>query len=541
MEINFPTGLNVITGETGAGKSILMGALNLILGGRAAGGAIRDPKEKCIVEAIFHMPEKAEIKQFLTENDFDFAEEILLRREIAPNGKSRVFINDSPANNSQLRTISQWLVDLHQQFDTLEITNENFQREVVDALAGNESDLHQLKAEFSVYKKLKTQLDDALRLQAEANKEQDYNRFLFDELAEANFTESELENLEVELRTLSHAEEIKSQLTSFNFLLNEAEEPIIQQLKSISNKLNSLENNLPAAKQLTERLNSTILELKDIAAEIDDLQNNTNLDAERMEIISSRLDIGYKLLKKHGVNETNQLLRLKEELETKLDGIINLGNTISELEKKSVLALTKCNTIAGKISANRKKQAPVLEAKVNSLLTQIGMPNARLKVQIDSASLSQFGADNISFLFNANVPANAKYDVKYDAVEKVASGGELSRLMLCIKSLVATRLSLPTLIFDEIDTGISGEAAKQVAAIMQGLAGEHQLIVISHQPQIAAKANQHFYVYKEQKSGQVKTGIRSLSNSERINNIAVMLSGDNPGQAAINTARELIG
>ena len=534
LEINFSNQLNIITGETGAGKSILMGALNLILGQRADSSVLQKNNQKCIVEASFKSPTGNFIQHFFSENDLDAGEEILIRREIAANGKSRSFINDTPANLAQLKELGTLLVDLHQQFDTLELGSENFQREVLDALADNGIELNKLKQVFTKYIAAKTELENLQQQQANANKELDYNKFLFDELEELSLKENELEDLEAELKLLNNSENIKQQLSAVYFELKDSEQPIVQQLKVLQHKLQSLLQYHPQIESLHQRVNSATIELQDVADELEQIDESINFDAERIQQANDRLSAGYKLLKKHGVNDTQQLIDIQNDLQEKLDAVFNISSSIEKLEKQTTQLFDEGVSIAKKISANRAAQIKPFTDKVNKLLVQVGMPNAQIKIQLQSAKLSAFGSDEIQFLFDAN-KSN-----RFEPLQKVASGGELSRLMLSIKSLVAKKLQLPTLIFDEIDTGISGEAARQVGIIMKELSAGHQLIVISHQPQIAAKASAHYFVYKQIVNDKIATSIRLLSNDERITTIAKMLSGEKPTAAALENAREMV-
>ncbi|MCP9750246.1 DNA repair protein RecN [Ferruginibacter sp. HRS2-29] len=534
LSISFSPQLNIITGETGAGKSILMGALNLILGQRADSNVLQDKEQKCIVEAVFALQDSGRLQQFFKENDLDFSEEILVRREIAVNGKSRGFVNDTPVNLSQLKELSLLLVDLHQQFDTLELGNENFQREVLDALANNSAQLAILKENYSKYIATKNELEELHRKQLAANKELDYNQFLFEELETLSLKQNELEELEAELKLLNNSENIKQQLGAIYFEIKDSDEPIVQQLKVLQHKLNSLQQYHPSVESLCGRMNSSILELQDVAEELEQIDSNIQFDAQRIQKANDRLSEGYKLLKKHGVNETSQLLEIQQVLQQKLDDVLNASATIEALEKETATLYGICESIAGKISAARSAQVKSFTDKVNKLLVQVGMPNAQLKVLIQPAKLSVTGMDEIGFLFDAN-KSN-----RFEPLHKVASGGELSRLMLSIKSLVAKKLQLPTLIFDEIDTGISGEAARQVGIIMKELSAGHQLIVISHQPQIAAKASAHYFVYKAIVKDKIATSIRLLDNDERITAIAKMLSGEKPTAAALENAREMV-
>ncbi len=535
LEIDFSGKLNIITGETGAGKSIIVGALNLILGERADSSVLVNKEKKSIVEGVFEIKKKGEIKTFLQENDFDVSDELVLRREIAVNGKSRAFINDTPVTLAQLQQLSSLLVDLHQQFDTLAIGESDFQRQVIDALAGNAELLAGYKIVYTAWQKSAKEYDQLKEQKQQFDKEADYNKFQYQELEEAAFKPDEIEGIDAELKLLSNAEGIKGALGKVYFELEESESPVVQQLKSMLNQLSAFAGWHPDLQVLIERLQSTQIELKDIADEVDRISAQVNYDPEKIETLNERLSLGYKLQKKHGVNSTNELLAIQEQLQQKLQAVLNIDEAIAEKEKQTSQLLAEAQTKAAQLSAARKKQVKPLEEKVNKLLVQVGMPNARLKVEIKESSLNASGADSIDFLFDANKSG------QFQPVRKVASGGELSRLMLCIKSLVAQSIDLPTLIFDEIDTGISGEAAKQVGIILKELAERLQVICITHQPQIAGKATAHFFVYKEIVKDAVKTNIRELNTEERITAIAKMLSGEKPTAAAMENAREMVG
>ena len=535
LVITFSKNLNIITGETGAGKSILMGALNLILGQRADSAVLQNKEKKCIVEGFYFIKDNEAVKSFLEKTELDLEDEILLRREIAANGKSTSFINDTPVNLSQLKELAVLLVDLHQQFDTIELGNENFQRDVMDALADNADLLKQLKDKFTEYSNLKKQLEGLQLKQSNANKELDYHRFLFEELEGLSLKENELEELDAELKLLSNAENIKQQLESIYFEMKDSEQPIVQQLKVLQHKISMLQSFHPEMEGLQGRMNSCLIELQDIADELERIDNSIHYDAQRIETVNDRLSAGYKLLKKHNVKETVQLLEIQKDLEQKLDAVFNITSTIEKLEQQTTQLHDVAVGIAKKISANRVTQSKPFTDKVNKLLAQVGMPNAQLKVNVQPTGLSAFGCDEIDFLFDAN-KSN-----RFEPLHKVASGGELSRLMLSVKSLVAKKLQLPTLIFDEIDTGISGEAAKQVGIIMKELSDAHQLIAITHQPQIAAKASAHYFVYKHIVNDKITTSIKLLNKDERITIIAQMLSGEKPTAAALENAREMVG
>lgn len=534
IEINFSQQLNIITGETGAGKSILMGALSLILGERADSSVLVNTSRKCFIEGVFSVDNKPEVKTFLEIHELDVEEELVLRREIAANGKSRAFINDTPASLQQLRQLASLLVDLHQQFDTLELGDSDFQREVIDALCGNQELLRDYKTIFLEWQSAAKTLQELKEQKAAFTKEADYHQFLFDELNELSLKENELEELDQELKVLSSAEGIKSALIKVFFELRESEQPVVVTLKQLIQQLQPFASMHKDLHTLIERLQTAQVELQDIAGETDHINDTILFDEKRIEWINQRLTDGYKLLKKHNVQTTTDLLQLQASLSNKLQAVLNIDDAITAKEKQVATLQEQADLLAQKITAARNKQIKPLETEVNKLLAQVGMPNAQLKVSITPAALQLHGKDHIEFLFDAN-KSN-----RFEPIRKVASGGELSRLMLCIKSLVAKSIDLPTMIFDEIDTGISGEAAKQVGMIMKDMAASRQIICITHQPQIAGKANAHFFVYKEIVNDSVKTNIRLLSQDERITAIARMLSGEKPTAAALENAREMV-
>lgn len=534
IEISFSKKLNIITGETGAGKSILVGALGLILGERADSSILFNAQQKCVVEGFFLIGNRKDVQLFLSENELDADKEIIIRREIAANGKSRAFINDTPVNLSQLKQLTSLLVDLHQQFDTLELGDNDFQRDVIDALAGHTELLNRYRSLYTAYSQTQKELSALKELQANANKESDYNKFLFKEFDDIQLKENELEELDAELKILGNAENIKATLSKVSYQLSESEEPVIQQMKSLATLLQSIQHYHPEVPALINRFQSVQIELRDIADEIEALNDKLGFDAERIQVVSDRLAQGYKLLKKHGVQTTGELLAIRDNLQQELDKVLHLDTDIAALEKKAAEQLKEASQIAKTLTANREKQAAPFEKETNKLLSRVGMPNARIRVQVSDAPLNIYGADNIAFLFDAN-KSN-----RFESLKKVASGGELSRLMLCIKSLVAASVDLPTLIFDEIDSGISGEAAKQVGIIMKELGKDHQVIAITHQPQIAAKADLHLFVYKEEKNAKVNTQVKVLSDAERVDAIAKMLGGEKPTTTALENAREMM-
>jgi DNA repair protein RecN (Recombination protein N) len=527
--------MNVITGETGAGKSILMGALSLILGDRADMSVLLQRDKKCVVEGVFTPAgRRSETIAFFKTNDLDIDDEIVIRREIAPNGKSRAFVNDTPVNLEQLRKLSSLLVDLHRQFDTLELGESDFQREVLDALAGQAAAVVAYREAYRSWQAAGRELATLQAQKAQFNKELDYNKFLFDELKEVGLREQELEDLDQELKLLNNSEGIKTALTKVYYALQEGEQPLVQQLKSLQHSLQSYSSYHKGLTGLSERMASVQIELQDIAGELESINEAVTYDPRRIEEINERLSAGYKLLKKHGLRATSELLELQRQLEYKLQDSLQVEESIAAGEKEVGRLLVEVKKKAAALSAGRQAQAGPLEEKVNKLLKQVGMPNARLKVQVQPADLQPFGADAIDFLFDAN-KSN-----RYEPIRKVASGGELSRLMLCIKSLVAESIDLATLIFDEIDTGISGEAARQVGIILKSLSKKRQVICITHQPQIAGKADAHYFVYKDAKGEAIQTHIRLLDQDERINAIARMLSGEKPTAAALENAREMV-
>lgn len=533
LHVEFQQGLNIITGETGAGKSILLGALGLVLGNRADSSALRVPDKKCIVEATFSSNKK-QLQQWLTQNEIDIEDELILRREIAATGKSRAFINDTPVTLTQLKELTSTLVDLHQQFDTLELGEENFQREVLDALAGCTDAVEHYRSQYLSYARLQKELELLKQQQLQKQKEQDYKQFLLDELDQASFKENELEDAEQELKLLNSAESIAAVLTESVAFLKEGETPVVQQLKIVLQRLQQYKDVHHDINSISQRLQSAQIELSDIASELDHLQNSISIDEARMQQLNERMELGYKLQKKHGLHSTNELLALQQQLENELQAVAEADHTIATKEKEAEQLKLQLDKEAKAIHQLRSKQTEPFVKQVNALLARVGMPNAQLKVELTTGPLQQYGIDKINFLFDAN-KSN-----RFEPISKVASGGELSRLMLCIKSLVAERISLSTMLFDEIDTGISGEAAKQVGILLKELANRQQVITITHLPQIAAKAEAHYFVYKQDEKSVIKTKIRRLSKDEQIEAVAKMLSGEKPTDSSLVTAREMV-
>ncbi len=534
LKVEFQKELNTITGETGAGKSILLGALGLVLGNRADSTVLMNKEKKCMVEVFFSAGNYSKVKEWLKQQEMDEEEELILRREVTANGKSRAFVNDTPVTLTQLRELTSLLVDLHQQFDTLELGEESFQREVLDALASSTKDVQHYRSSFLQFSKLLKELQLLKDQQAQAKKEQDYKQFLLDELEQASFKNDELEQLDQELKLLNNAGAISTVLGDAVQFLKEGDAPVVQQLKSLLQRLQHYKDINSTLSAVTDRMQSAQIELNDIAAELDHLQNTISVDEARMQLINERLELGYKLQKKHGVNTTDDLLQIQDQLEKQVQVVYDMEQTITVKEKETAELQKQLEKEADMIHTKRMKQAEPFVQKVNSLLHRVGMPNAKLKVEVKQTALNGYGKDEINFLFDAN-KSN-----RFELISKVASGGELSRLMLCIKSLVAESIELPTMLFDEIDTGISGEAARQVGILLKELSGNHQVITITHLPQIAAKASAHYFVYKQEEKSVVKTKIRLLNKEEQIETIAKMLSGEKLTESSLVTAKEMV-
>ena len=535
LDIEFDKDLNIITGETGAGKSIILGALSLILGQRAESKYFFSQDKKCVIEGNFVLADQ-KLLEIFEENDLDFSNETILRREISIDGKTRSFINDTPVNLSILKQIGERLIDIHSQHATQEINDTDFQLLIVDALANHQSLLLDYRNGFKRLKQESNKLKNLINDAAEARSKQDYEQFLFNELEQANLKDGEQEELELDLERLTHAETIKRALLTSSGLLNEGEPSGLQLLKEASLQLQGIEKFDPAINILFERLRSSIIEIKDIADELSTMEENTLYSADRLEIINQRLDLFYSLQQKHRVASNTELLEMQMQLEKNLNQLLSSDENIESLQKEIDGLKKELNKQADQLSANRKKTIKVVELETGNTLKKVGMPNAKLVLdQKKLTELNKDGLDEINLLFSANTgqaPA---------PVNKVASGGELSRLMLAIKALLAKHTSLPTIIFDEIDTGISGETALKVGEVISALGENMQVISITHLPQIAAKGQSHYFVYKNDEKGKTTTGIRKLKQEERVGIIAEMLSGKNPGSSAIENAKELLG
>ncbi len=534
ITIDFTEGLQVITGETGAGKSIIAGALSLVLGERADTSILKRRDQKAVVEASFRTIHLKDVEKFLIEEELDREQELVLRREINANGKSRAFVNDTPVNLDQLRRLCSMLVDLHQQFDNLSLGEAGFRLAVVDALAANATPLGRYHALFQQLQQARVQLEQLKGRQAAADRENDYHKFLFNELEEAGLKENEFEEAEILLKRQSHSEAIKTVLTGIYFNLMLSDQPQVQQIRISGQQLEPFRAYHEKFPEILNRLSSVHIEMQDLAGEIELVNEDIQYDASMIEKLNERIHTGYRLFKKHGVTTTAGLIELRNQLQNKLFESLNIAEEIHAKEKVVESLVKDATVIAQNLSVNRKAQTRGLEEKVNALLKKVGMPNARIRVTCSTTVLNEHGMDHIEFLFDAN-----KSD-RFEPLKKVASGGELSRLMLCIKSLVAQSMDMPTLLFDEIDSGISGEAARQVGIILKELSRKRQVICITHQPQIAGKGDAHFYVFKELQGDNINTKIRLLDREERIVTIAKMLSGEKPTAAAMENARELV-
>jgi DNA repair protein RecN (Recombination protein N) len=536
-EINFHKGFSIITGETGAGKSILMGALGLILGERADSKVILEGTEKCVVEAHFNI-EAYHIQHFFTQHELDYEPLCIIRRELTTSGKSRAFINDTPVNLPILKELGVYLVDIVSQHETLELNESRFQLEVLDAIAQTEKEKNAYRLSYRKYRENEALVRDLKEKELRSKQDEDYLRFVLNELTELNPKEGEQQQLEQRLDELSHAETIQQASLQASHLLEGKEGSVADSLREIKSILASAAKHHPALNALLERLESNLVDLRDIASELEDTGRATLSDPASLAEIEARLQLLYNLIKKHRVQTVEELLELKAKFEQQFQDLHSLESNILEAENQLEAAQKQLLKDAQTLSLKRKDAIPAANKKVNELLVQVAMPNAHFDMQFISNGLEKSGVDGvdeITFLFSANKGFTPQ------PINKVASGGELSRLMLCIKSLIADQIHLPTVVFDEIDTGISGEAAQKVATVMRKHAQIHQVIAISHLPQIAGKADLHLYVYKSNEGVQTATNIRSLNPQERVEEIARMLSGENPSEKVIEAARELIG
>jgi DNA repair protein RecN (Recombination protein N) len=535
LQIDFSDRLTIITGETGAGKSIVLGALGLVMGERADTKVFYNDTEKCVVEAWFDVA-KYDLREFFEENELDYDAEVIIRRELAPAGKSRAFVNDTPVNNQVLQRLTEALVDIHQQFDVLDIHNVNFQLRMMDALADNTLILKDYQRGYRQYTADRKRLAELVNLSENGAKEMEFLRFQLDELRQAELSGGEQETLEAELARLSNAEDIKrSYGAAYNYLA-EAEQNIVGQLQEMARSMSGTRKLSGQLSSLSERLDALIVDLQDLAKDCERIAEGTEHDPVRIAEVQERLNVLYKLQKKHGVTTIAELLDIQGTLEQQTSGFTDLGGEIARLEQSIAEQERQLRAIAATLSERRRAIPATFEGQVHTMLAQLSMPHARLRVEIrDTPALTPTGADDVQFLFASNVGS------RYLPIKDVASGGELSRLTLCTKSLVADAIPLPTLIFDEIDSGISGDVSLKMGLILKELSDRHQVVSITHTAQIAARADTHYFVYKNVADNRTVTRIRLLNADERVRSIAVMLSGNPPSEAAVATARELVG
>lgn len=534
LSIDFSKGFSIITGETGAGKSILLGALGLVLGKRADLASLKDKEEKCIVEAQFNIS-KYNLRLFFEANDLDYEDQTIIRREILPSGKSRAFINDSPVNLNELQELAVFLIDIHSQHQTQELSDENMQIQIIDAIAGNQD----LVAEFGLllksYRQDKSRLSNLFSELKEAQKEKDYNAFLLEELLAAKLVPAQQEELETAFEQLNNVEFIKENIQRSLAIANEEQFGVLQNLREIKSSLQKIAPMSVDYNSLFERANSVVIELDDIVSEINMLSEKLVNDPEKLELINQKLQVLYGLQKKHQVSSTEELLEIQNELESKVVSVDNLENEIKKLEIVIEDKDSELNSKAVIIRNNRLKAVPVLSEKLIYFMEQLGMPNARFKIEITEAqNFTSKGKDEIQFLFSANKGSD------FGLLKKVASGGEMSRIMLAVKAILAQYSKLPTIIFDEIDTGVSGEIANKMSEIMKKMSENMQVFAITHLPQIAAKGNEHFKVFKTTTEGLTQSELKLLTNEERIVEIAEMLSGKDISDSAINHAKALL-
>lgn len=534
IEIDFYHGYTAITGETGAGKSIILDALSLILGQRADIQSLTDKNKKCVIEGTFNI-EKYQLKSFFEANNLDYEKILILRREINPEGKSRAFINDTPVSLGQMKELGEKLVDLHSQHQTRLINDEDYQMLAIDSYA-DISDLVKLHADlFGDYRETKKDLQKLTELENQSKADADYYNFLFGELENAALKENEQQELEQELELLNHVELIKSALSKSVFSLGSSENSINQQLNTVYNQISQVAKFDGSLEENVKRLQSACIELKDITSEIEQIEEKINYSPERFELVSQRLNEIYRLQQKHRVNSVAELLDIKNDIDRKLQHISSLETSIKKLELLISNKEKELQSSAETISVKRKSVFKEIEQKVVHILQQIGMPNARIKIEHKkSATVNESGFDEIKFTFSANKGAELK------EIDRIASGGELSRLMLAIKSIISKKKLLPTIIFDEIDSGVSGEVASKTGAIMKDLSKDMQVISITHLPQIAGKSDHHYLVYKKEEKNATFTHIKILQPDERVEVLAEMLSGSNITEASIKTAKQLL-
>lgn len=534
LSVDFSEGFSVITGETGAGKSILLGALGFVLGDRADTNVLYDKDTKCVVEASFSLNDDS-LKPLFEENELDFETECIFRRELSPTKKTRAFINDTPVSLQTMKEIGSLLVDIHSQHDSLLLTDANFQLRLLDEIAQDQETLAFYKSKYSEFNACKRKLQE-LKDMAEKNAaENDFLKFQYEELEKAQLKEGEYAEIEQTLQVMENSEEIKNLLVGANALLENSETAILRQISDLSNSLSRLEQLLPATQSMSERIESLKIELKDIAYDLDRMEGDTQFDEEQLQTLQERLDLLNRLMMKHRISDFDELIRFKNELSEKVNAYENIDQEIAKAEKALRTSEKELKRLADSLHTLRQKASTDFENRVTDLVRQLAMPHAVFKIAVESTdTFNANGTDEIRFLFSANK------GIAVNDIERVASGGELSRLMLSIKSVVSQYNYIPTLIFDEIDTGVSGEVAAKIGSIMQQMGHSLQLIAITHLPQVASKALHHFFIFKDNNGEKTKSNIKTLQAEERITEIAKMLSNDKITPEAIKAAEVLL-
>ena len=535
LHIAFPNGLSIITGETGAGKSILLGALSLILGQRADTATLKDGTKSCVVEGSFVLDGYG-LEELFASHDIAYDTPTTIRRVISPNGKSRAFVNEIPVTVNVLKDLGDRLIDIHSQHQNLFIGASSFQTNVVDAQANHAATLAEYRHTFNAYKAAAHKLAEWKEKAQKARQEHDYLLFQHNELNAVQLKQGEQQALEAELKQLTHAEEIKTALTKVNALLSDEELSVDNLLRDAANNLQKISHALSPAQALTERINSARIELRDVNAEIEALNSQTELSPDRLIAVENRLNALYSLQQKHHLSSVEELLALHEQIREQLNAIENFDDTLAALQQEYDTQCHRIKSLAAAISDRRRQTIPPVEAHITQLLQQLGMPHAVFRIAIEETEqYHAAGKDHIMFLFSAN------RDMAPQELSRIASGGEISRVMLCLKSLMVRNSGLPTIIFDEIDTGVSGEIADKMGNIVHELSKHMQVINITHLPQVASKGNAHYVVYKEENAaGATVTCIKPLNAEARVMEIAKMLSGQNVTQAAIDNAKELL-
>lgn len=533
LEIRPDPGLNIITGETGAGKSIMLGALGLLMGNRADVKALFSEEEKCVVEGTFDLSGRA-LEKFFEENDIDYDATTLIRREVAPTGKSRAFVNDQPVTLDILKELGDQLMDIHSQHDTLLLAAHTFQLNLLDLYAQNQAVFREFSDRYSTFRKVEKAYQELVSHAEQLRREFDYNSFLLAELTGLAPEKIDQAGLEDEQQVLENAEEIKRRLALAYESLNHPEMPALQLLKDGVQALSSISELSVRYQSLRDRLNSSLIELQDISQELEVENTRIETDDTRLEMVQDTLSNLYKLQKKHQVETTAALVELKNELTRKVDVVLNLSEEIEKLENERKAAEEAAIEAAHQLSGTRKAHGGRLQEEITTLLTDLGIPNAVFEIDLREKPLAADGADTVVFRFSANKGSAPK------PLKEVASGGEFSRVMLALKYILAQKTQLPTIIFDEIDTGISGEVAVKVGNLLRDMARSLQVLAITHLPQIAGKGSSHFYVYKDDAEEKTVSRMKKLTEEERVNEIAVMIGGQNPSLSAMNSARELL-